>query len=262
VTGYVLAAVIFGVIWFLAAKGLKSGPAERPDDGDIRGRTVFWPVGRDGYRVLAAVVAIPFLVWGWFGMRGVVTHRQETPVWSVLPVHLPAGWSCGQMDLPSGVQQVLACSQWEVFRVSPPGKPAFRIYHFFWKPGIEVPSLAVGHSPDICMPSAGWKETAGPLPVTFQLKSGSFPGVIFRFVQDDVEVSVFHSIWHGGQARPFYDLSTAVYGKWDRLLMVWEGQRNRGHEVFTVVMPSPQSPGAETRLFEEFLNQMLARRQE
>ncbi|MDD2708149.1 MAG: exosortase/archaeosortase family protein [Verrucomicrobiae bacterium] len=254
--GYTVSALIFlsiaALAWsFPGEREIENG-AESEQKND---RWVHLP-GVDGFCWLGAWLLMPVMVWGWISFRGAMVSEQNEPLWQLRQAALPQGWSENKIKLDEKVLRELSCSDWDARQIQISGGWV-KLFHFFWRPGIDVPSLAVGHTPDICLASVGWEQTSPVMPVIFKLEGRELRGVIFRFRQEQSEITVFHSTWHGGVEKLFTQLPNAVYGRWDRLTMLWEGRRNRGQEVLTVVMPSMGGGAKEERFFEEILKTVL-----
>lgn len=257
VAGYLLTAAIFGGIWLVAIRFDRGRTTVRTWPSHSVAWPSVWVAGCDGYRLLLAVLLIPVLTWGWFAARGVRMSQQKAPRWSIQIDRLPAAWKHERLEISPGMLRELWCTEWQAFRINPPDGSPIRAYHFFWRPGIDIPSIGVWHTPDVCMPGSGWHEKGQGVPVEVRIGQQEFPAVVFRFTLDNVEISVLHAIWHGGQPKMFAWLPATLLDKWDRFSLLWEGRQNRGHEVLTVVVNSPRNAAEEMRLFENFLNRVL-----
>ena len=194
--------------------------------------------GHAGYVVALMVILAPLLVSGWFYIRGKNAHVQNEALWMMRKAGASGGWRVEELRVPEESLRILQCSESRSVTCRSPGGVTFQIHHFFWKPLVEVPSLATAHTPDICMPNAGWTLVRGPVPVTLNVGSKKISGAFFHFTQAGVEVCVFHAIWHGGEPQVLSDAFHSLDRFRDRAEMIWEGKRNRGHEVLTLIVPA------------------------
>lgn len=257
-TGYTATAAIFGLIalaaWLLRPRGRRrDGPASVPSP-----RLALRASGTAGLPVALLLLAAPFVAWGWFAIRGGTLHAQTSPLWQVATRPLPRGWLTREETLPPATLGMLMCtsSRSVVFRTDDalPGE----MTHLFWKPGEFMPSLGYSHTPEICMLSAGWELKEGPVPASFEVEGRPLPGALFRFLLDGRTIVVFHSVWHGGEARPALPLPVALAGRVDRLQQLWEGRRNRGHETLTLALPALPTEKATREAIARMLGAMVA----
>lgn len=232
-TGYAASGAIFlGILalaLFLARKRSRSWPA--PVAPPLHWMTSA-PAG-NGIRALVLVALAPALAWSWFAARGSATRVQDSPLWSIRAGALPAGWQARRVEIPEASLRVLGCSEAEAWRVVTSKGREVQVYHFFWHPDRDAPSLAAGHTPDTCLPLTGWGPARQEF-VAFPAGGAEIPGTLFLFRRDHLQLAVFHAVWHGGEARRTEDYARPPFQRWDRLAVLWQKGRSRGREVLSV----------------------------
>jgi hypothetical protein len=179
------------------------------------------------------VALAPAAAWGWFAALGSATRAQEAPLWKVGARELPDGWGARRIEIPEASLRVLGCSASDAWRVTTAKGREVLVYHFFWRPDRDAPSLAAGHTPDTCLPLTGWG-TARQEAASFPAAGAAVPGTLFRFRREQLQLAVFHAVWHGGEARRTEEYSRPPFHRWDRLAALWQKGRKRGREVLSV----------------------------
>lgn len=187
----------------------------------------------NGVRALVLVALAPALAWIWFSARGSATHVQDFPLWSIRVGALPAGWQARRVEIPEASLRVLGCSEAEAWRVITSKGREVQVYHFFWHPERDAPSLAAGHTPDTCLPLTGWGPARQEFS-SFPAKGAEIPGTLFLFRRDHLQLAVFHAVWHGGEVRRTEDYARPPFYRWDRLAVLWKKGRGQGREVLSV----------------------------
>ncbi len=234
-TGEGMTAVAFVTIFLISLVMARELGKPAPWPSLRRLRLPLHLPGRDGWILVASLALLPWIAALWFAVRGAELRGPVAPLWS-LRSPPEEGWAIESHPIDKETLRVLGCSTWDARFGRVGGRP-FEIFHFFWRSGLEVPSLAVGHTPDICLPSAGWKLIQGPTPAQMTLHGVKVSAVISTFEQDGQRIRVFYAIRHGGKAHPFVIGSQSWYGRWDRFSMIWEGRYNRGYETLTLITP-------------------------
>ncbi len=247
-TGYFLSGLSFVCVSFLAW-GLRVGSLA----GGGVNRSWNWRTpDRCGWLVVGAVCVIPGVVSGWFAWRGATAEIQPKSLWVLDPSTIPAGWRVTSHPVPAEIIHILNCSEAEMWRVHPPISGEIQVFHFFWKPGIEVPSPAVGHTPDICMPRAGWELLMGPVSEAFRLRGREVFGAGYRFRQETAEMKVWQLVSRGGRLEKVSQTPRVFHLRWDRLSALWSGKRNRGQETLTLIQSGSNRP----EMFQRVLDAM------
>lgn len=215
------------------------------------------PTGNAVFVVLAAMALTPWLVAGWFQFRGDGARIQGAPLWTAKSEGSIRGFRLQETPIPAESLAILGCTESLLVVGRQPGNPPIQFQHFFWKPQVQIPSLASAHTPDLCLPNAGWSRLGSPQPVTLRVRGRDLPGVLSHFEQEGERLCVFHATWHGGQPQVYSSSFRAADRIRDRLSMLWEGRRNRGHEVLTLMIPAMGDVPSETRFCQESLEFIL-----
>ena len=213
--------------------------------------------GTDGWAALLCLLLIPVLAWSWFAFvpgEGLIV--QHSPLWPIDTHRLPPGWNVTVEPLTRPERVLLGFSEGQALQLrSPSGIPA-HVFHFFWKPEASTPSMAFSHTPDVCLPSAGWRQVENPVKVTLRHNGASFDFEFFRFRLGGAEQAVLYGNWFGGQPETFPGVTQSFGDRNKRLAMLWTGPRRRGHEILSVFLPVVGNEREQLRLFEELLAEL------
>jgi exosortase len=210
--------------------------------------------GHEGFAALAAFAAIPFLAWAWFALSpGGAIRAQETPRWKLQAVPEGRDWRAQPTSLSETDLRALNCTEEQTLSLT--GRATAAVYHFFWKTNAS----AVFHTPENCMPGAGWRQKGDPASVSLRIKEEEFPGTLYRFARNGEEIVAIQSIWYGGD--PLHSLDdfpfTIDAPRLSRLALLLGGPRRRGLESLSVYLPPGRDAAADILMAEEVLSQVL-----
>ena len=174
------------------------------------------------------------------------------------------------MPIDEGVRATLRFDQGrEAIWNAPPGR--WLLYFFRWEPGGSSVVRARAHRPDICLPSAGWRQIDDAGNRSF--RAGDDLSLAFRrvsFVQAN-GVMVAHTFFclHedrvAGEERPDLELAAGIQPDWSfpgRWRAVRNGVRNMGQQILECILLTPAeitTAEAEAR-FAEMLPAMVEAR--
>jgi exosortase len=194
--------------------------------------------------------------------------------WNVRPPEKATGFR--ELKIEEGVRQTLRFDTGRevIWKTADADAPEISItnYLFFfrWNPGSSSVVRARAHRPDICLPSAGWKQIADRGTKTYSARDGvALPARHVTFKQEGSN-AVVHTFFclqedkiHREEARPDLQLVEGVQPDWSaeaRLLAVRNGIRNLGQQVLEVVFLTPRpidDEAAEAR-FAELVREVVA----
>jgi exosortase len=182
-----------------------------------------------------------------------------------------------RFDSGGGATWSLANTSLPLDRNSSAPSPARRrkclLYFFRWEPGTTTILRARAHRPDICLPSAGWRQSAEEQARIYQIAEGlALPFRHFTFVRDragqpPLHAHAFFCIYENlirpSETTPVrFDPSVETKSRWasaDRWRVVREGRRNPGQQVMQVILMSEKDiGGAEAEAqFENLARQLV-----
>jgi len=186
-----------------------------------------------GFAALA-FLAVPAAAAVWFALSpGGEIRLQRSALFSLRDRPVPAGWTVEPVKFTKTEHEALGFSEGQALRVTSPAGAEGTMYHFFWAPEATHATLFYEHTPDVCMPGAGWQLLSPPTVVPLQVARTEVAARLFRFEREGGQTAAIQAIWHGGES--------AVIGKMDntearlgRLALLWQGPRRRGMEVISV----------------------------
>jgi exosortase/archaeosortase family protein len=200
---------------------------------------------RGGYGALLAFAAVPVLTSSWGLFRERPTTQPERPQWQV---HLQASppWQIQGLALTPDEHQILGFTEGEGVSIRGPAAREATLYHFFWKS--DEPNIApYHHTPDVCMPTAGWVQRGSPVNVSLRVHEVPFAARLHRFERAGQEMAAFETVWVGGE----------VENELTRFNMIGKSPRGRGVEVLEMFLPVLPDEAAQVRAAEEILSQAI-----
>ncbi len=244
---------LFACAWWLARRAGGTAPPLAP------AASRHWLVlaGREGWLAFGCLVVSPLLVWSWFAfVPGEGLRVQRTPLWQMDINRLPAGWSATADPLTRPERRLLGFSEGQSLVLRSPTGMTAHLNHFFWKPEASAPSMAFSHTPDVCLPSAGWRQQGNAIPVTLRHNGSAFDFALFRFRLEGVEQAVLYGNWFGGQPETFPGVTQSFGDRYQRLAMLWTGPRRRGHEILSLFLPAVENEREQIKMFEVLLAEL------
>jgi hypothetical protein len=131
------------------------------------------------------------------------------------------------------------------------------MFFFRWEPDTTNILRARAHRPDICLPAAGWRQTADHGVRRYALDGGGeMPFRHFTFTRplDGTRTVKAHTFFCERDDRipraetEQFDFTESAAGTWsrsDRLGVVLKGIRNQGQQVLEIVLLTPQELSGE-----------------
>ena len=210
--------------------------------------------GAAGFALLA-FLSIPLLASLWFGMRSDGGEKvQEAALWSVRPEKAPYGWEGKVVEIPGFQKDSLGFSEGEAASFHSPVSGTVQVYHFFWRG--ERSGIPYGHTPDICMSYAGWKQTGGVKPATLRIGEQGYPAQVFSFVKDGEAVLALHTFWRGGEPG-LTGNDLLDNRRFARLPLLLSGPRLFGMEELLVFVAAPGDEREHIAAAERVLSRVL-----
>ena len=257
--GLAATVLIFGGIvvlgwvltWRAARPAVKLGPPETGLHLFTRGNASLVTAGA----AAVAFLGIPLLASLWFGLRSDGGEKvQEAPLWSLRPEKAPAGWQGKPVEIPDFQKAALGYSEGDAGSLQSERAGSLQIYHFFWRG--ERSGIPYGHTPDICMSYAGWKQSGGVKNFTLQLGGQGYPAQIFSFVKDGEAVLALHTFWRGGEPG-LTGNDLLDNRRFARLPLLLSGPRLFGMEELLIFVAAPGDERAQIAVVERLLSRVL-----
>ncbi len=217
-----------------------------------------WPLfpAKLNWLITPVIVLLPLLVvLVWRGFAGSSPDILERPHWQIRANPGPSGWNVKADGFTQEEQRLLQFSEggaWFFQRSL--GVEAY-VVHLFWSADRTIPSEAFGHSAQICLPSAGWKQIGNPSQLNVQVGTNSVIGTLGYFEQDGKQQAVFQATWRGSSLQPVN--RTLAPSRWSRLESLKDSYNLRGHETLTVFIPAELASGDPLGVFSAFLDRIL-----
>jgi exosortase len=234
--GLIAIVAIYGAIiivgWMMAGGGLPSRGGGWSTRGYVRAGARLSPLG--AVVAALAICAVPALARVWFAVSpGGEVRKQFSALFFLRDHPVPPGWKVEPVKFTKTEHDALGFTEGEALRVTAPWGAEGTMYHFFWAPTATHATLFYEHTPDVCMPGAGWQLTAPPTVVKLRVAGTEVAARLFPFEREGAQTAAVQTIWHGGES--------AVIGKMDntearlsRLGLLWDGPRRHGMEVLSI----------------------------
>ena len=129
--------------------------------------------------------------------------------------------------------EALGFTEGEALRVSAPSGASGTMYHFFWSPKATHATLFYEHTPDVCMPGAGWQLTGTPSVVSLRVAGVEVAARLFHFEREGGQTAAIQTIWHGGESAVIGKMNNTE-ARLGRLGLLWDGPRRHGMEVLSI----------------------------
>lgn len=233
-SGLIASLVNFVFIYCLARR-LQTVPAEWP-----LWTPFSWPDFRPLHDILlvGAFVAIP--LFSFTCLHHVEREDNAStsrPHWSFLQPPLPAGWQAAPVTEPKGLRALLRHSQWEAYDLTAPDGHPLRLVHLFWKAGQVTSRNAFVHTPDVCMPNAGWTPRSSG---SVRLRLNEQPIVFKRhdFTREPLGSVTVLQAFTGDDDACAQPTADAPTGRFARLQNLWRAPMHQVHEELLLYFPN------------------------
>jgi exosortase len=282
VAGYAIVALVFvaslGLATWLGRKATKvqsrkAKVENRGERSEVRDRQSVFLISNFYFLIstLVWVLAVEIGAEGWY--RAHERNLVARSGWTIRAPETTPGYR--EIPIDEGVRQTLRFDTgrelvWKINSGTPTKFSATNYLFFFrWNPSGSSVVRARAHRPDICLPSAGWRQIADlgvkiysatqniVLPIrhiTFEQERGKAVAHAFFCLQEDKI--------HPNEPRPDLQLGPGIQPDWasqGRLRVVRNGVRNLGQQVLEIVIVSQQpiEDGAAERNFARLIRELV-----
>ena len=235
-----------------------------------RGRTATLPAPSEiplarmpeGPAIFLIVSAIFLGTHAWFSrFENAAALSGDAHVWTISDDRLPPGWNSAFVPPTKTLAAGLRFSEWQSFQVRDSSGVSANVIHLRWNAGTRMPAFATNHTPAVCMPSAGWTQTAPAFALTLKIHGGELPCAAYPFARDGTRVLALQSLSAAG--RPEFRLvdPAQIPGTFRRLAMLWQEPMRQITEELLLYIPDPGDMEARKKSATEFLGAVLVPRQ-
>ncbi len=248
---------IIGLAWLMARKtGLPPARDGVAQAGCLLAAARLSPAG--AAVALVAFLSVPGLASLWFAVSpGGQIQAQDNALWDLRERQAPARWEVAVVELSRTEREALRFSEGHALRVTMPQGVTGTLFHFFWRPDETHVSLFYDHTPDTCMPGAGWQLTGSPTTVDLRIGGQDIPSRLFHFHREDGDTVAIQTIWNGGSPGLLKRLESSEE-RAARLALLWKGPRLRGMEVLTAFVSGVQDDEGSIHVAEGMWEHLLA----
>lgn len=181
--------------------------------------------------VLAWVVFSLAAVEGWYRL-----HERDLPknaVWVAAP---PASNSTVQpLPMSEGARVSLSYDEGTNFGWHESDGTRWQMIFLRWKPGRVAAHLARGHTPELCLATAGNKVQAVSAIKTVPVHGISLPFRTYTAQRDGHTFHVFYCLWQDRAEQQYFETEDILSWR-RRLANVWAGQRNLGQRSVEIAL--------------------------
>ena len=235
-----------------------------------RGRTATLPASSEipparmpeGAAIFLIVSAIFLGTHAWFSHFEKTRTLPGSPsVWTISDARLPAGWTSESVAPTKAATLLVRFSEWKSFTVRNPDDLSAQIIHLAWNPAKRTPAFVTNHTPAVCMPSAGWVQSAPPFFLTLKIHGSEVPCAAFPFVRDGTRLLALQSLSAGGRPELRLMDPSQIPGTFRRLATLWQEPMRQITEELLLYIPDPGDAQAREKSAAEFLSAVLLPRQ-
>ena len=221
------------------------------------------PVGMpEGIAIFVIVLTIPLAARAWYSSfekdRGA---SGNATAWMLSDSHLPAGWTATFVAPTKPVRTGLRFDEWQSFQLRNAEGAAAHVIRLAWKSGTRLPSFVTNHTPAICMPSAGWAQSAPPFLLTLKIHGAELPCVAYPFERDGTRILALQSLSAGGRPEPRLVDPAQIPGTFRRLATLWEAPLRQITDELLLYIPDPGDADARKNSAAAFLEAVLVQEQ-
>jgi exosortase len=131
----------------------------------------------------------------------------------------------------------------------------WQAFYFNWFPGRVAGYLAKRHTPEACLPAAGWKLLSGPDMMVMSVKNIELPMRHYVFGNSQDTIEVFQCRWEDGMSKRAYVLDET--SEFNLVRGIWAGRGNHGQKVLEFIISgvgdSDQAKAALVRQLEKLI---------
>ncbi|MEO6739093.1 MAG: exosortase/archaeosortase family protein [Chthoniobacteraceae bacterium] len=160
-------------------------------------------------------------------------------LWTISDDRLPSGWTSAFVPPTKALTTGLRFSEWQSFRMRDPSGVSANVIHLRWKAGTRMPAFATNHTPAVCMPSAGWTQTAPAFALTLKIHGGELPCTAYPFAREGTRVLALQSLSAGGRPESRLMNPAQIPGTFRRLAMLWQEPMRQITEELLLYIPDP-----------------------
>jgi hypothetical protein len=206
------------------------------------------------------LLAVEIGVEAWYRMHERTT--KPTPAWSVRWPEDAPGYR--EINIDERVRELLRFdSAHEAVWRSPNLAEINYMFFFRWNAGSGTILRARAHRPDICLPSAGWKQLGPDRIESFGIKAGrslAFRRFTFEHLESKESPVRAHAYYclHEDRVHDAEKNRQDLYSNWDladRWRVVKHGIRNLGQQVLEVIILAPA--GVDEKVIDQRFGEML-----
>jgi exosortase len=205
-------------------------------------------------------LAISLLIWLVLVEAGVQTwyrsreaHLKPGPTWTLnFPRDNP---TLKDLPMDATTRNLLRFDEGEQAAWSEPDGTQWEAFYFNWLPGRVAGYLAKRHTPEACMPAAGWKMRSGPELMVVKVNGIELPMRHYVFERQGDSLQVFQCRWEGGMGKEAYVQHETT--RFNLLRGIWAGRGNKGQKVLEIIISgcedSEQAKAALVRQLEKLI---------
>ena len=216
----------------------------------------------EGIAIFAIVLAIPLASRAWFSrFEKTDAPPGKVSAWMLSDSRLPSGWTAESVAPTKILRTGLRFSEWQSFEVRNPEGATAQAIHLAWKIGVRMPASVTNHTPAICMPSAGWTQSAPPFLLTLKIHGEELPCAAYPFVRDGARVLALQSLSAGGRPELRLMDPAQIPDSFQRLATLWQAPLRQITEELLLYIPDPGEDEARKNSAAAFLETILVRQQ-
>lgn len=167
----------------------------------------------------------------------------------------PPGEQARYQTISDEVRQTLRFNEGRTATLAQADGSRWTLFFFKWLPGRAAAQLARNHSPEVCLPAAGLKQTADLGTRTARVGELALPFRTFAFEQNGRPLHVFFCVWEDRErpaAEGPEDFSAA-----SRVRAVLAGRRHLGQQVLEVAIQGFATPEEAFQSLESNLRRLV-----
>lgn len=248
---------LWGLAFLLSSrkKDGSTSPSEIPETPS--GQTGFSTVSGENLKRLGIclcvwLMAVEIGVQLWYRSRE--SNLKIGPAWTMI---FPQGNpTLKTLPIDQSTRNLLRYDEGKEAEWTGPDGSQWQAFYFNWLPGRVAGYLAKRHTPEICLPAAGFRLVSGPELTMVNIHGVELPIRSYVFANGDAVVQVFHCRWEAGANQEAYVKNESA--RFNLVRAVWAGRGDKGQKVFEFVITGINDPQNAMQALVNQLEQLVS----
>jgi exosortase len=183
-----------------------------------------------GLALLVWLIAVEGGTELWY--RNLESHLAPSPKWTAaFPINNP---TFKTLPMDANTEYLLRFDEGRQGEWQEADGSRWQAFYFNWFPGRVAGYLAKRHTPEACLPAAGWKLLSGPDLMVMSVKNIELPMRHYVFENAGNSLQVFQCRWEAGMSQRAYVQDES--SEFNLIRGIWAGRGKYGQKVLEIIV--------------------------